>query len=292
MMVTRLGGVRAHITRTPSGFGPMILVGELRDNQGRPMRTSHRVRTRRGIRHVYDPPVIRCELDTDAGLAALLAGLTKAARNKTLHAVAGRLAVTQYPVREREAVRGQGTKALEDDGYGTIRAGGSRGAADLIALKPGQTLIIQCKRTNPLLPPAERVKLLDLARMCGGLPIVAYQPAPRRKTAYRQLTGPGPKDWVEFTPDEVAAKKVVKESSPTLLTCTYVCGYSKDMNTAARDFTAEYIAARKVVRSADTMKAQYDAEDAAAKIARTARRAGVKLDEITLDEQARVELYG
>jgi hypothetical protein len=60
------------------------------------------------------------------------------------------------------------------------------------------------KKTNQLIPPAERTRLLDLARICGGLPIVAYQPAPRRKTAYRQLTGPGPKDWVEFRTDEAA----------------------------------------------------------------------------------------
>jgi hypothetical protein len=87
VMVTRLGGVRAYITRAPSGAGPMILVGELRDNQGRPMRTSQRIVTPQGTVHRPNPPVIHCELDTDAGLAALLAGLTKAARNKTLHAV-------------------------------------------------------------------------------------------------------------------------------------------------------------------------------------------------------------
>jgi Holliday junction resolvase len=110
--------------------------------------------------------------------------------------------VTQYAIGKRfeDKVRAN----LESDGYGVVRAGGSRGAADLVALKSGQTLIIQCKRTNGQLPPAERAKLLDLARICGGLPIVAYQPVPRRPVRYRRLTGVGPSDWVEFTPDEAA----------------------------------------------------------------------------------------
>lgn len=36
--------------------------------------------------------------------------------------------------------------ALRDDGYYVVKSGGSRGPADLVALKPNQTLLIQCKR--------------------------------------------------------------------------------------------------------------------------------------------------
>lgn len=63
--------------------------------------------------------------------------------------------------------------------------------------------------------------------------------------------------------------------------------------TAARDFTAEFIAAREDSRrEGATMTERYDAQDRAAKIARAAARKGIELDEIALDEQARLNLYG
>jgi Holliday junction resolvase len=82
------------------------------------------------------------------------------------------------------------------------RAAGSKGAADLVAFKPGQVVLCQCKRSNPLLTPAERVALIHLADVLGltiALPIVASKP-PRTPITYRLLTGPGPKDWQPWTP--------------------------------------------------------------------------------------------
>jgi len=64
-------------------------------------------------------------------------------------------------------------------------------------------------------------------------------------------------------------------------------------NAAARDHAAEYLAARRDARRPGaTLAERANAQRVAAGIARAARRAGVELDEIGLDEQARTELYG
>jgi hypothetical protein len=81
---------------------------------------------------------------------------------------------------------------------------------DLIAFKdmppytPSHMLFVQCKRTNGTVPPGEREVLRNLAYSARALPVVAYQPKPRKPIAYRRLTGPGPKDWQPWTPDEAA----------------------------------------------------------------------------------------
>jgi Holliday junction resolvase len=105
--------------------------------------------------------------------------------------------------------------ALRADGYTVIRSAGSKGAVDLIAFKAGtrkalpfdigwtQMLFVQAKRTNGTIPPAEREALRDYAKKAHAIPIVAYQPKPRQPIAYRRLTGPGPKDFEVWSPDEV-----------------------------------------------------------------------------------------
>jgi Holliday junction resolvase - archaeal type len=108
--------------------------------------------------------------------------------------------------------------ALEEHGYTCLRSSGSRGAVDVVAVGPLRTyecgaqpdadlLFIQCKITNPVIPPAERLAVQDLALRAGALPVVAYRAQDpnnaRRKTIlYRELTGPGPKDWVPWAPGE------------------------------------------------------------------------------------------
>ena len=91
---------------------------------------------------------------------------------------------------------------LEADGYQVLRAAGSKGVADLIALKPGEVLLVQVKAADPQLSPAERKALLELAHLTGALPLVAYKPF-RKPIIYRQLTGPGPKDWQPWHPDQI-----------------------------------------------------------------------------------------
>ena len=95
-------------------------------------------------------------------------------------------------------------KTLRADGYWTIRAPGSKGHADTVALKPGppiEIVFIQCKETD-LIPPGERTRLLDLAASFSGVALWArWVKVGRaaRTVEFRQLTGPGPRDWQPWT---------------------------------------------------------------------------------------------
>jgi Holliday junction resolvase len=98
--------------------------------------------------------------------------------------------------------------ALIDDGYDVIRSAGSKGKVDLVAIKPGELLFIQAK-INGLCPPAERTELLRVSGRADALPIVAYKGTEgrRRPVRYRLLTGPGPKQFVDWSPDKVAEEE-------------------------------------------------------------------------------------
>src|SRR5690348_2580846 len=89
---------------------------------------------------------------------------------------------------------------LEDDGYEIVRASSSKGFADVIAVKQGQVLFVNCKRTTPP-GPAERKALLRVAACLPGVavPLVALKPL-RQPLTYRRLTGAGPKEWQPWTP--------------------------------------------------------------------------------------------
>jgi hypothetical protein len=90
---------------------------------------------------------------------------------------------------------------LQNNGYETIRAASSKGLADVVAIKEGQVLLVNCKRT--IMPgPAERKDLLRIAAMLPGVgvPLVALHPF-RLPLVYRLLTGPGPKDWAPWLID-------------------------------------------------------------------------------------------
>lgn len=95
--------------------------------------------------------------------------------------------------------------AVRDDlarnGYTVFRAAGSKGPADLIALKDGEVLFVNVKR-DTLPSPAERAALLALARLLPGVgaAIWAHKPAgdPIR---YRRLVGAGPTEHVAWLPD-------------------------------------------------------------------------------------------
>lgn len=106
---------------------------------------------------------------------------------------------------------------LEGHEYTCLRSSGSRGAVDVVAVAPfsefltglvitGHPLFIQCKITNPVIPPYERNAVQDLATRAGAVPLVAHWAADAAtglmRVHYRQLTGPGPKDWEHWTPGE------------------------------------------------------------------------------------------
>lgn len=89
-------------------------------------------------------------------------------------------------------------KHLENDGYWVIKAAGSKGKADLVAIKPGQVLIVQCKR-NGTCPPAERAEVRRIAALLPGVgvPLVASRP----RVTFRELTGNGPREWRPWVSD-------------------------------------------------------------------------------------------
>lgn len=99
-------------------------------------------------------------------------------------------------------------EALTADGYRVMRAAGSHGKADLIALKIGQVLLVQCKLSGcGAVRPAEWNELWQLAEEVGAVAVIAHKPL-RGRIAYMRLTGPKVRPGsrapaVEWTPDEV-----------------------------------------------------------------------------------------
>lgn len=67
---------------------------------------------------------------------------------------------------------------LKDAGYFAMRSPASKTPIDIIGIKPGQVLMVQCKRGGSL-PPKEWNALYDLALSCGALPVMAERPYPR-----------------------------------------------------------------------------------------------------------------
>lgn len=78
--------------------------------------------------------------------------------------------------------------ALRDDGYEVTRAAGSKSKLDLIALKPGQLLFVQCKATG-ICGPAEWDRLVELAGWVGAVPVLAVNGPRGRGVDYWRLGG-------------------------------------------------------------------------------------------------------
>lgn len=80
--------------------------------------------------------------------------------------------------------------ALIADGYYAQRSPGSKGIADILAVKKGQTLFVQCKRgTGQMLSAADWNELVATAARHGGLPIYA-EATPGGQLWWWLLTGP------------------------------------------------------------------------------------------------------
>lgn len=90
---------------------------------------------------------------------------------------------------------------LEGHGYTCMRSAASKGAVDIVAVPDRPVLPvlwIQCKLSDPVIPPAERRSVLDIAHRANGMPLVAYRVDGR--TEFRELTGPGPAEWKYWFP--------------------------------------------------------------------------------------------
>lgn len=89
---------------------------------------------------------------------------------------------------------------LAADGWQLIaRSAGSKGPADLVMAHEWYGVaLIQVGTQNKTLGPADRTRLLDAARLCSALPLVA-QVIPRRGITY-WLVSEGPAStWTEFS---------------------------------------------------------------------------------------------
>lgn len=81
---------------------------------------------------------------------------------------------------------------LAENGYSVIRAAGSKGNAkvDLIALKPGQILFVQCKSTAGALGPDEWDRLVEVSGWVSAVPILAAKGGRGQGVQYTRLLGP------------------------------------------------------------------------------------------------------
>lgn len=63
-------------------------------------------------------------------------------------------------------------------GWWIIRAAGSLGPVDLVALKAGQPAVLISCKINGRIDPLEREALLAVANMTGGTPVIAHREQP------------------------------------------------------------------------------------------------------------------
>jgi len=69
----------------------------------------------------------------------------------------------------------QAREALRVHGWFVVRAAGSHGIEDLVALRNGSTpLLVSCK-TNGKIGPQERAQLVESSRLAGARPLCAYR---------------------------------------------------------------------------------------------------------------------
>lgn len=80
---------------------------------------------------------------------------------------------------------------LADNGYAVVRAAGSKGdtKVDLVAFKPGQQLLVQCKGSGRC-DPAEWDRLYEVAGWVGAVPLLAEKAGRGKGIAYTRLLGP------------------------------------------------------------------------------------------------------
>lgn len=113
---------------------------------------------------------------------------------------------------------------LTTNGYLVVRAAGSHGHADLVALKPGQVLLVQCKLTGAsAVRPGEWNGFYAAAVGVGAVPLIAWRPA-RGQIGFLRMTatktgvqGVRP-PCVPWVADEIAGPIAEPASSPYVST--------------------------------------------------------------------------
>lgn len=82
---------------------------------------------------------------------------------------------------------------LRSHGYHVIRSAGSKTKVDLMAIKPGELLLIQCKLPHSALPASEWNTLRQLARFCDARPVIALKFPGVARPLYRELWTDAPR---------------------------------------------------------------------------------------------------
>lgn len=92
---------------------------------------------------------------------------------------------------------------LERIGYVTVRSAGSHSPADIVAMRNGELVCVQCKRDGRL-DPDEWNEFWDFCRKAGALPVVAKLGSQGRGVTYNVLTsrkdGRGRQPWEQWFP--------------------------------------------------------------------------------------------
>lgn len=79
--------------------------------------------------------------------------------------------------------------ALRNAGYIVIRSAQSKGAADLVALRQGIVLLVQCKTRKDTMSKEEQKELLRVACLAGGLAVLAWRGRKGEKIHWEDLHG-------------------------------------------------------------------------------------------------------
>ena len=77
---------------------------------------------------------------------------------------------------------------FERIGYVTVRSAGSHSPADIVAMKGGDAICIQCKR-NGRLDPEEWNEFWEFCKTAGATPILAQMGPQRKGITFSRLTG-------------------------------------------------------------------------------------------------------
>ena len=78
-------------------------------------------------------------------------------------------------------------KFLERIGYAVVRSAGSHSPADLVAMRHGEMVCVQCKRDGKL-PPKEWNDFWEFCELAGALPVMAKVGPQGKGVVYNVLT--------------------------------------------------------------------------------------------------------
>jgi Holliday junction resolvase len=79
-------------------------------------------------------------------------------------------------------------KLLERIGYAVVRSAGSHSPADLVAMRHGELVCVQCKRDGRL-DPEEWNEYWEFCELAGALPVMAQVGPQGKGVTYHKLTG-------------------------------------------------------------------------------------------------------